>query len=141
LFELVFDQPATFDPVITAAIAGTAQQRAELQGQLAPVDPAAVAPHLGRYSHDVLGEVDIELGDGTLILDAGEFRAELRPLRDAQIGAPTYLTSDLPLSGVTTVTFTEASGAPVMTFTDPTTGEAYAFTFVDGASPAAAPSA
>jgi hypothetical protein len=53
----------------------------------------------------------------------------------------TYLTSDLPLPGPATVTFTEDDGAPVMTFTDPTTREAYAFTFVDGASPAATPSA
>jgi hypothetical protein len=140
LLELVFDQPATFDPVITAVIEGTAQQRVDLQRQLAPVNPAAVAPYLGRYTHDVLGEVDIEMGDGTLILDAGEFRAELRALHDAETGAPTYLTSDLPLSGVTTVTFTEESGAPVMTFTDPTTSEAYDFTFVDGASSAATPS-
>jgi CubicO group peptidase (beta-lactamase class C family) len=140
LFELVFDQPATFDPVITAAIEGTAQQRGELQRQLAPVDPAMVATYLGRYTHDVLGEVNVALGNGTLILDAGEFRAELRALHDAETEAATYLTSDLPLSGVTTVTFTEENGAPVMTFTDPTTGEAYAFTFVDGASPAATPS-
>jgi CubicO group peptidase (beta-lactamase class C family) len=138
LFELAFDQPATFDPVITAVIAAIAQQRVELQRQLAPLDPAAVAPYLGRYTHDVLGEVDIELGDETLILDAGEFRAELRPLPDAGM---TYLTSDLPLPGPATVTFTEDDGAPVMTFTDPTTREAYAFTFVDGASPAETPSA
>src|SRR5215213_4834978 len=76
LFELAFDQPATFDPAISAAIAATAQQRAELQRQLAPVDPAAVAPYLGRYTHDILGEVEITLGDGTLIFDAGEFQAE-----------------------------------------------------------------
>jgi CubicO group peptidase (beta-lactamase class C family) len=130
LFELVFDQPATFDPVITAAIAGTAQQRAELQRQLAPVDPAAVAPYLGRYTHDVLGEVEITLGDGRLIFDAGEFQAELWGLQDPGTEEATYLTSDLPLSGVATVTFGEESGAPVMTFTDPTTGEAYPFTFV-----------
>jgi CubicO group peptidase (beta-lactamase class C family) len=130
LFELVFDQPATFDPVIRAVIAATAQQQAELQQQLAPVDPAGVAPYLGRYTHDVLGEVDIELGDGTLIFDAGEFRAELWPLRDAQTGETTYVTSDLPLSGVSTVTFAAEGDTPVMTFTDPTTGEAYVFTFI-----------
>ena len=126
----MFDQPATFDPVMTAAIAGTAQQRAELQRQLAPVDPTAVAPYLGRYTHDVLGEVEITLGDGTLIFDAGEFQAELWGLHDPSTGEETYLTSDLPLSGVATVTFGEESGAPGMTFTDPTTGEAYPFTFV-----------
>jgi CubicO group peptidase (beta-lactamase class C family) len=141
LFELAFDQPATFDPVITAVIAATAQQRAELQQQLTPVDPTAVAPYLGRYSHDVLGEVDIALGDETLILDAGEVRAELRPLHDPGTGETTYLTSDLPLSGLATVTFGEECGGPVMTFSDPTTGEAYVFTFIGGVGATVTPSA
>jgi hypothetical protein len=141
LFELVFDQPATFDPVIRAVIAATAQQQAELQQQLAPVDPARAAPYLGRYTHDVLGEVNIELGDGTLIFDAGEFRAELWPLRDAQTGETTYVTSDLPLSGVSTVTFAAEGDTPVMTFTDPTTGEAYVFTFIGRVDATATPSA
>jgi CubicO group peptidase (beta-lactamase class C family) len=141
LFELVFDQPATFDPMITAAIAGTAQQRAELQQQLGVIDPVAVAPYLGRYTHDVLGEVDVELGDGTLVLNAGEVRAELWGLHDPATGETTYLTSDLPLSGVATVTFSEENEVPAMTFTDPTTGEAYLFTFVRAAGPGATPPA
>ena len=141
LFELAFGQPATFDPVVQAGIAAEAQQTAELQRQLAPVDPAAAAPYLGRYASDVLGEVEIALGEGTLILDAGEFRAELRPLREAGGADATYLTSDLPLAGVATVTFARDDGAPVMTFTDPTTGENYAFTFVGAAGPHATPPA
>ena len=64
LFELVFGQPATFDPMVTAVIAATAQQRAELQQQLGPIDPVAVAPYLGRYTHDVLGEVEVALDGG-----------------------------------------------------------------------------
>ena len=141
LFELVFDQPATFDPVISGAIAATAQQRAELQQQLGVIDPGAVAPYLGRYRHDVLGEVDIVLGDGTLILDAGELQGELRPLHDPSTGETIYLTSDLPLSGVATVTFGEEAGVPTMAFTDPTTGEAYPFAFVGAAGPGATPPA
>jgi CubicO group peptidase (beta-lactamase class C family) len=141
LFELVFDQPATFDPGITGAIAATAQQRAELGQQLGVIDPAVVAPYLGRYTHDVLGEVEIALAGQTLILDAGELRAELRSLPDPDTGEITYLTSDLPLSGVATVTFSEEGGTPVMTFTDPTTGEAYVFTYVGTAGPNATPPA
>ena len=140
LFELLFDQPTTFNRAITAAIGATAQQRAQLQQQLGSIDPAAVAPYLGRYTHDVLGAVVITLGDAALILDAGEFRAELRPMHDPGTGETAYLSSDLPLSGVATVTFTGEAGAPVMTFTDPTTGEAYPFTFV-GAGPQATPPA
>jgi CubicO group peptidase (beta-lactamase class C family) len=138
LFELVFDQPATVDPLVSEAIAASAQQSAELQGLLGDVDPAA--PYLGRYSHDVLGEVEIAMGDGTLILDAGGFRAEFQPLRDAALEETTYLTSDLPLTGVATMTFSDEGGRPVMTFTDPSTGEAYVFTSVDGVGAAATPS-
>src|SRR3954466_2156631 len=140
LFELVFDQPPADAPPPRGAIAATAQQSAELQHQLDNVDPAAVAPYLGRYTHDVLGEVEISMGDGTLILDAGGFRAKLQPLRDAGSEETTYLTSDLPLSGVATVTFSDEGGRPVMTFTDPSTGEAYLFTSVAGVGPAATPS-
>ena len=141
LFELVFDQPATFGPAITAAITATAQQTADLQRQLSPIDPVAVAPYLGRYTHDVLGEVTIALGHDTLILDAGEIRAELRPLLDPESRETTFLTTDLPLSGVATVTFTEERGEPVMAFTDPTTGESYLFTFAGSSDPAGTPQA
>jgi hypothetical protein len=137
----VFGQPATFDPVVTAVIAATAQQRAELQQQLGPTDPVAVAPYLGRYTHDVLGEVEVALDGERLILDAGEFRAELQLLRNAGPEGTTYLTSDLPLSGVATVTFSEEGEGPVMTFTDPTTSEAYVFTPTDRVGPVATPSA
>ncbi|MBW3634062.1 MAG: hypothetical protein KY456_13645 [Chloroflexi bacterium] len=125
--------------MIRGAIAATAHQTAELQRQLGPIEPVAVAPYLGRYTHDVLGEVDIELGDRTLILDAGEFRAELWRLRDAGDGGGTYLTADLPLPGPATVTFTGESDARVMTFTDPTTGEEYLFIFVEADAQATPP--
>jgi CubicO group peptidase (beta-lactamase class C family) len=141
LFELVFDQPATFDPLVRGALAASEQQTAGLQQQLGEVDPRAVAPFLGRYTHDVLGEVEVALDGEALILDAGEFRAELQPLRDPGPGGTTYLTSDLPLSGVATVMFSEEGEGPVMTFTDPTTGEAYVFTPMDRVDPAATPSA
>jgi CubicO group peptidase (beta-lactamase class C family) len=137
LFELAFGQPATFDEVVTAGIAAGAQQTAELQRQLDPVDPATAGPYLGRYESDVLGGVAIALGEGTLILDAGDFRAELRPLREA--GGMTYLTSHLPLAGPATVAFGRDGGDPTMTFTDPTTGEAYHFAFAGTIGPDATP--
>jgi len=141
LFELVFDQPATFDPVVTAVLDATEQQRAELQKQLGQVDPIAMTRYLGRYTHDVLGEIDIALAGEHLTLNAGEFRATLWPLRYVEERSTTYLTTDLPLGGPATVTFAEEGGAPVLTFTDPTSGEAYLFTAIEGPSSAATPSA
>jgi len=140
LFELLFDQPPTIDPLVRGAIAATAQQSSELHHQLGDVDPAAVAPYLGRYTGEVLGEVELTMDDGTLILDAGGFRAQLQPPRDAGQGGTTYLTSDLPLSGVAAVTFSEEGGRPIMTLTDPSTGEGYVFTSIDGVGRAATPS-
>ncbi len=141
LFELAFAQPPSFDAFVAGGMAAVAQQAAELQRQLGSIDPTAIAPYLGRYTSDTLGEVEITVGDGALILDAGEFRGELRPLRDPGTGETVYLTSDLPLSGVATVTFTDEARAPVMTFTDPTTGEAYRFTFAGAPGPGATPPA
>ena len=83
LFELAFGQPVAFDAVVTAGIAAAAQRGAEVGGQLGPVDPQAVAPYPGRFESDVLGEVEVALDDGSLFLDAGDFRAELRPLPGA----------------------------------------------------------
>ena len=139
LFELAFDQPATFDPMVRAVIDANAQQAAGLQQQLEPLDPAAVAPYLGRYTSDVLGEVAIALGDGVLVLDAGEFQAELWPLPDPGSEAMTFLTTDLPLAGAATVTFQQDGDGPIMVFTDPGTGAPYVFTFAGTAGSAATP--
>ena len=139
LFELAHGQPATFDPIIRTVIAGGAQQAAGLEQQLGPVDPTAIAPYLGRYTHEILGEVELTRHGDLLILNAGEFQAELKLLREAEGPGLTFLSSDLPLTGISTVTFEQDSGTPVMSFTDPTTGEAYAFTFVGVAEPAATP--
>jgi hypothetical protein len=129
LFELAFDQPATFDPVIRAVIAGGTEQAAGLEQQLDHVDPAEVAPYLGRYTHDVLGAVEITQRGDVLVLSAGEFQAELTLLREAEGPGLTFLSSDLPLTGISTVTFEQDGGSPSMSFTDPTTGETYVFAF------------
>jgi hypothetical protein len=115
-----------------------AAQRAELQDRLRPVDPAAVAPYLGRYANPALGDVDLVLRDGMLVFDAGEIRSELRPLADAngQIGG--YVLVDPPLNGVVSaVTFRQdADHRPEIVATvpgDDPTGEAetYVFTLLE----------
>jgi CubicO group peptidase (beta-lactamase class C family) len=142
LFELLFDQPETIGPAIDVAMAAEDEQIAALHPFFESVDPGAVAAYLGQYTHPILGDVTIAQGrEGTVLFDAGEFQADLRAFRDPQSGAVSYLTSDLPLAGVTTVTFTQEGGEPVMTFTDPTTGEGYIFTSVGTAGIDATPSA
>ncbi|HEY7066066.1 MAG TPA: serine hydrolase [Chloroflexota bacterium] len=121
LFELLFDQPAEFDAQLMAQGDALAAARPSLA--LGTVDPAAVAPYLGRYHNAELGEVSLSLRGDRLVLDAGELSSELRPRADG--GAPTvYLLHDPPLSlfseayGVT-VRFSGGAQAPRMTITVP----------------------
>ena len=95
LFEILFDRPAEFD----AELAAQAKTLATTQPSrnLGQVNPAAVAPYLGRYGNPELGDVSLSLRGSRLVLDVGELNTELRPL--AASGAETvYLLHDPPLS-------------------------------------------
>jgi CubicO group peptidase (beta-lactamase class C family) len=121
LFELLFDQPAEFDAQVMAQAEALAASRPP--PSLGTVDPAAIAPYLGRYDSAELGEVSLFLRGDRLILDAGELDSELRPLADG--GAQTvYLLYDPPLSLFSeaygaTVRFTGGAQEPQLTITVP----------------------
>ncbi len=133
LFELLFDQPAEFDAQLMAQ--AKAWRHPGRAPSLGKVDPAAVAPYLGRYDSAALGEVSLSLRGGRLVLDAGELNSELRPLADG--GAKTvYLLHDPPLSLFSeaygaTVSFTGGAQEPRMTITVPAsvTGPEQEFVF------------
>ena len=45
------------------------------------VDPDEIAPFLGHYYNDVLGEVELNLDqDNSFWVDFGEYKSEIRPL-------------------------------------------------------------
>jgi hypothetical protein len=122
LFELAFDQPPTFDPVIASVLAATAQQTADLQANSDPSTPAAVAPYLGRYTNAALGDVDIKPDAGTLISTPASSgpcyghcarRGHGPDLPDQRLAASRRDNRDVH----------GGDSAPVMTFVDPTTGE------------------
>jgi hypothetical protein len=71
LLELLFDQPAEMDAQLFALAMARAAGHPH-------VDPAAVAPHLGRYTQPTLGEVRITWRRDQLVLEAGELVTELR---------------------------------------------------------------
>jgi CubicO group peptidase (beta-lactamase class C family) len=133
LFELLFDQPAEFDAQIMAQSKKLTLARSP--PSLGKFDPPTVAPYLGRYDNARLGEVSLFLRDDRLVLDAGEFKSELRPLADG--GAKTvYLLHDPPLSLFSevygaTVSFTGGVSKPRMTITVPAsvTGPEQLFVF------------
>jgi hypothetical protein len=129
LLELLFDQPAEMDAALQKANAALA---ARLRPALGVVEPAAVAPYLGRYRNPELGEVNLSLRDGRLVLDAGELGSELRPR--AEGGA--YVLYDPPLSLLSwayraALAFEGGADAPRAIFSVPAnpTGPAQVFVF------------
>ncbi len=113
LLELLFGQAPEFDPLVGQIVEAGAAQAAELRARLRPVDPAAVAPWLGRYVHPTLGEVELALRGGALVFDAGEVRSELRGVADEAGRAVGYAFVDPPLAGPSPVTLRRgADGRP-----------------------------
>jgi CubicO group peptidase (beta-lactamase class C family) len=133
LFEILFDQPAAFDAQMREQAKASAASRP--RPSLGKVEPAAIAPYLGRYDNAALGEVSVTLRGDRLVLDAGEINSELRPRADG--GAQTvYLLHDPPLSLFSeiygaTVGFAGGVDAPRMTIVLPAsvTGPEQTFVF------------
>ncbi len=119
----------TFDPVVSAALDAAEEQVAGIEELLGDVDPDAVAPYIGSYTSETLGDAAVAIQDGTLRVDVGEFQSELRPILDETGAASVYLMSDPPLAGQVALTFGLDGGVPSLAVIDPATGEQYTFTF------------
>ena len=114
LLELLYQQEPEFEAQARFAIETGEEALAELQGQIQDsVDPEAVAPYLGRYRNEALGEVTLSLEEGALLLDAGEFQAEVRP-RVSEEGEVSYLTYSFPLAGLPLKLEEDAEGNPTL---------------------------
>ncbi len=114
LFELVFEQPAQSEVLVAFALEQTERSLTEFRERLLPeADQDAVAPYLGTFASPVLGPVTIWLEDGVLMLDAGEFRTELRPSVDAEGEVEHYVAMEGPLPTVA-FEFTLEDGEPVV---------------------------
>jgi len=120
LFELLFDQPAAFDALLTASLAGAAAGRAELLAHLGEIDPAAVTPYLGRYANPDLGEVTLVLQEDSLTLIAGAMRSRLLPETDDSGAVTGYLPVTPPWASNppdTVLTFEDAADGPNLVIT------------------------
>lgn len=92
--ELIFDQPATIDAQLKAAIEVDNQQANEITRHLQPQpDRLALAPYFGVYHNEMLGDITLAMVNDKLTIDAGEFVSELRPIDDS-----TYILWDPPLA-------------------------------------------
>ena len=114
LFELVFGLESKFDEKATFGYKAARDAFAELAAGLVNTDPDAVAPYLGRYTNDALGEIIIELEEGKLIMDVGEFRSEVRSKADEDGEVTGYILSDAVGLGIP-LQFSEADqGNPIV---------------------------
>jgi CubicO group peptidase (beta-lactamase class C family) len=99
LFELIFELESEADELVSFGLDMTAEAFAELN-IAESVDEEAVTPFLGAYSHAALGALSLDLVDGALFADVGEFRTELRPLLNDEGETRLYLVYGAPLAGV-----------------------------------------
>ena len=97
LLELLYDLPAAIDAVQAPVAVAIAEAREKLLAQLGPVDPAAVAPFLGRYRNPLVGDLTLALQEGKLVSDVGSLSSELQPHLDADGAVIDYLFIDPPL--------------------------------------------
>jgi hypothetical protein len=101
---------------------------------------SAVTPFLGTWEHPALGKVKLELVDGRLNLDAGEFVSEIVVARDKVSGEIVYVTSTPPLGGLR-LSLRDEAGTRALIIHDPASTDLYVFTpmFEDGGTPVATP--
>ncbi len=115
LLELLYQQEPEYDVQVRFAIDRAQEAVAEVVEQLKDsADPDAVTPYVGRFTNKALGEITVELRDGMLILDAGEFQVELRPQvdEDGEVVVYQVVTTGVALLGFE---FTEdADGNPTI---------------------------
>lgn len=112
LLELVFDQ----EPKIEAQLDSIygKPDASESVDRYGVLDPDAVEPFLGAWTNDALGAVTLVLEDDQLILDAGEWRTELRPYLDESGEFLFYITYSAPLAGVDVHLNTADDGSPAL---------------------------
>jgi CubicO group peptidase (beta-lactamase class C family) len=78
LFELVFEQEAEVDTMVTFAYAEMIRSLETAFGDLVEVAPEQVEPFTGIYFNEALGQVELRLEDDQFVLDAGEFATTVR---------------------------------------------------------------
>jgi CubicO group peptidase (beta-lactamase class C family) len=137
LFELLFEQPEEAEQQVTFALQLLEETKVQVAGQLADAaDRDEAAPYLGRYQNPALGEVAIVFEDGTFSLDAGEFRTELRGVKQP-FGESIYAMYDPPVAGFT-IEFREGIG-PQVEFVIQAGTDEYVFALIETELPNASP--
>lgn len=115
LFELLYDLPSEAVAQAAFAVERSEAGLSETQQELVDaVDPGKVAPFLGAYANDALGEIVLEMENDQLMLDAGEFRTSIRPRLDSDGEFDTYVTFGVPLAGLPVELVEDEEGRPTV---------------------------
>jgi CubicO group peptidase (beta-lactamase class C family) len=127
ILQLVFEQEPLVEQELDFILEQIDQQVSDFEEKLGDtIDADAVAPYLGMYSNPVLGDAALSLDDGKLLLDVGEFVAELRPYEDPDAQFSGYLQVNAPGQGLAYRLEESIEGQPTIVFVQG--AEEYTFT-------------
>jgi CubicO group peptidase (beta-lactamase class C family) len=128
LFELIYRQEPEQAERLRLSASQQERSLAALREQLAQeVSADRVAPYLGVFANEWLGEIVVELDDGTLVLDAGEFRMELLPRTDQDGQVASYWAITPPWLALNTGFRFSTDGAGNPTIVRGAAGNEYTF--------------
>ncbi len=117
VLELVFEQEPRVEQELAFIVQQIAQQVSEMQAKMGDsIDEAAVQLFLGAYTNPVLGDVELSLQDGKLLLDVGEFIADLRPYNDPENQFSGYIQVSAPGQGLSYRLVEDDAGQPQIIF-------------------------
>ena len=114
LLELVFGLESEFEEQAVFGLMAAREAIAELAGDLVNINDELLAPYLGRYSNDVLGEIAIQLEDCELVMDVGEFRSRVSSKAGKDGGDASYILSDSVLLGLLLQFVESDTGNPIV---------------------------
>jgi CubicO group peptidase (beta-lactamase class C family) len=127
LLELVFEQEPQVERELDFYLEQMARQVSELEERIGDsVDEATVQPFLGSYTSPVLGDAELSLQDGKLLLDVGEFVTELLPASNPDVQFEGYVMVSAPVQGSPVRLVEDENGAPQLIFISG--AEEYVFT-------------
>jgi CubicO group peptidase (beta-lactamase class C family) len=113
LFEKLLQQESETEELLQFILKQTEESQLSIRRSLAGrVDPPFIEDYLGSYKNEVLGAATLEWEDDKLILDVGEYRIEIRALRDN--GDIKYSAYSPPVAGLPVIFEMDNGGGPVM---------------------------
>ncbi len=115
LIELLYDQPSDAAPQLEFYAEQMERSLEETRKRVQPsADAGEVSAFLGDYSNPALGTITLEMEGDQLVLDAGEFRTDVRPYLDRQGEFESYVTYGGPTSGLPVKLEEDVAGGPTV---------------------------